>query len=127
MALIQCSECDREVSDQAPSCPGCGAPINAVQSTIENKPKEASPIMGIVAIVLGLASTLMPYFAAVFLVPATFVCGIIAYRRGQKGLGSISVLLAIVGLIGIVTVSQQITKAQQDLEKSMKDLERLQK
>lgn len=28
MALIKCTECGREVSDKAASCPGCGAPIN---------------------------------------------------------------------------------------------------
>lgn len=27
MALIQCPECGRNVSDQATSCPGCGAPL----------------------------------------------------------------------------------------------------
>lgn len=27
MALIKCSECGREVSDKAESCPQCGAPI----------------------------------------------------------------------------------------------------
>lgn len=27
MALIQCPECGREVSDQALACPGCGGPI----------------------------------------------------------------------------------------------------
>jgi len=27
MALIKCEECGREVSDKAPACPGCGAPI----------------------------------------------------------------------------------------------------
>lgn len=27
MALIACSECRREISDKAASCPGCGAPV----------------------------------------------------------------------------------------------------
>jgi hypothetical protein len=27
MALIKCRECQKEVSDSAISCPGCGAPI----------------------------------------------------------------------------------------------------
>jgi len=27
MALIKCSECDREISDQAKTCPGCGAKV----------------------------------------------------------------------------------------------------
>jgi hypothetical protein len=81
--------------------------------------------MGIVAVSLGLAGAIMPYFAAVFFVPAAFVCGIIAFRRGQKGLGGVGVALAIIGLIGIVSVSQKIFKAQEDLQKSLKELERL--
>lgn len=27
MALISCPDCNKEVSDSAPACPGCGAPI----------------------------------------------------------------------------------------------------
>lgn len=27
MALMTCPDCSREVSDQAPACPGCGRPI----------------------------------------------------------------------------------------------------
>lgn len=27
MALVKCKECGREISDQAPMCPGCGAPM----------------------------------------------------------------------------------------------------
>jgi hypothetical protein len=29
MALIECGECKRQVSEKAPACPGCGAPIAA--------------------------------------------------------------------------------------------------
>src|SRR5690625_4965513 len=29
MALIQCAECNREISDKARACPGCGAPTVA--------------------------------------------------------------------------------------------------
>jgi len=28
MALIECPDCQKEVSDSAPSCPNCGAPIS---------------------------------------------------------------------------------------------------
>lgn len=27
MALVQCGECGRTLSDQAPACPGCGLPL----------------------------------------------------------------------------------------------------
>ena len=29
MALIACPECARQVSDKAPTCPGCGLPLQA--------------------------------------------------------------------------------------------------
>ncbi|MFV8816677.1 hypothetical protein [Haliea sp. E17] len=33
MALINCPECNKEVSDKAPACPGCGAPIVAAKES----------------------------------------------------------------------------------------------
>jgi ABC-type multidrug transport system fused ATPase/permease subunit len=82
----------------------------------------ASPVMGIVAVGFGLASIIMPRFAAVFCVPATFVCGIIALWQGQKGLGGVSVVLGILGLIGLSDLSQEISDAQQNLENLRKAL-----
>lgn len=37
MALIKCSECGREISDKAQSCPGCGAPLLAIVSDQQTK------------------------------------------------------------------------------------------
>ena len=37
MALIDCDECGRRVSDKAVSCPGCGAPVAAITSTAKHK------------------------------------------------------------------------------------------
>ena len=31
VAIIKCPECGRDVSDKAPTCPGCGAPVSAVE------------------------------------------------------------------------------------------------
>ena len=33
MALIKCKECQREISSNAVSCPGCGAPVNPIKKT----------------------------------------------------------------------------------------------
>jgi len=39
MAMIKCPECNREVSDKAPACPQCGAPIAApVSSPVPSAP-----------------------------------------------------------------------------------------
>ena len=33
--LIKCTECQREISDQAPACPGCGAPIKKAVGDVQ--------------------------------------------------------------------------------------------
>ena len=30
MALVRCAECNREISDKATACPGCGAPVSVL-------------------------------------------------------------------------------------------------
>jgi hypothetical protein len=38
MALIKCSECNKEISDKAPACPKCGAPVEKTEYTkVEEK------------------------------------------------------------------------------------------
>jgi hypothetical protein len=124
VALVHCSECGREMPDQAGSCPGCSVPLlKPSTSTVITHQMRTSPIIGIVTIGLLLALVMMPYFATVFLVPAAFVCGFIAFRRGRKWLGGVSVALACIGLIGLVYVSQQISTAQEKLQSSLKDLQ----
>lgn len=41
MALIQCPECGKEISDQAASCPHCGYPIS---SKLENEQNIAAEV-----------------------------------------------------------------------------------
>lgn len=38
MALISCTDCNREVSDRAHACPNCGAPVRAPASTTATAP-----------------------------------------------------------------------------------------
>lgn len=38
MALIQCSECGKQISDLADSCPGCGAPVSGVAKSSVTTP-----------------------------------------------------------------------------------------
>jgi len=50
MPLIECAECGRQISDKAPTCPGCGAPpetflpavIDTASIVAESQPKEES-------------------------------------------------------------------------------------
>lgn len=56
MALIKCSECGKEVSDKASSCPGCGAPIGGAvqqqQPIVVTAPKSRS-LAAVLALFLG--------------------------------------------------------------------------
>jgi len=36
MALINCPDCDKEVSDQAPTCPNCGRPLKKASNSHQN-------------------------------------------------------------------------------------------
>ena len=38
MALIKCTECGKEISDKAASCPHCGSPTLSAQSEPQAKP-----------------------------------------------------------------------------------------
>ena len=33
MALIKCPECNKKISDKAPTCPGCGAPMSQTEGS----------------------------------------------------------------------------------------------
>lgn len=45
MALIKCPDCDKEISDRAPTCPNCGCPMKEIQS-VDVTDKNAEGLMG---------------------------------------------------------------------------------
>jgi hypothetical protein len=76
---------------------------------IESEPsRRPAPIVGIVATGLGLASVVVPYFAAVFFAPAALITAVIALIRRQTGWGIAGLLLGLLSLAGIAYTSQQI-------------------
>jgi ABC-type transport system involved in multi-copper enzyme maturation permease subunit len=80
--------------------PNSPAPVKAERSTSG---------AGIAAVVLGGASLFMPYFAAVFLVPAALVCSLVALKNKSLGLGVTGLILSGIGVIGIFGVSNSIS------------------
>lgn len=65
MALIDCRECGKQISDQALSCPNCGAPVaREIQGAYAVRPQAATVPVRNVGFLLGLG---------IFLVPLVFV------------------------------------------------------
>lgn len=63
MALITCPECKNSISDQASSCPQCGAPVNLKKSIHENTNKNNGCLKGlaifaIIIFIIGIAGAL---------------------------------------------------------------------
>ena len=46
MALIQCKECGKEISDQAQACPHCGAPVRAATQSAPANVAPKRPLSG---------------------------------------------------------------------------------
>lgn len=58
MALIKCSECGKEISDKAKTCPNCGAPVQSNDLKQEvSWGKAIGIIVGILFVLFGLFLT----------------------------------------------------------------------
>ena len=86
--LIKCAECNREISDQAEACPGCGAPIKQAEKasdvqTIEltGKKWKLAQLLGGIAAVWGFFAMIGGNNEAVFF----FVAGIAIYIYARFG------------------------------------------
>lgn len=51
MALIKCSECGKEISDKAVSCPHCGAPVGTSKASIKPQKKKGGKLKYILIII----------------------------------------------------------------------------
>ncbi len=132
MAIIKCTECGKEVSDMATTCPSCGAPIAGVQSDQEKTHSVRSgAITGLIG-AIGLLATLgvcwavseatpkkdadltvtvsAPEGAAVVALAVMLgfalglVCFVIGTVRANKLNRKQSVVLSVLGLIGSLMI-----------------------
>lgn len=68
----------------------------------------SSSAFGIAAVVLGFAVFIMPYFVAMFCIPAAIICGLIAIKQKRQVAGLIGLIFALLGLAVIVMPSDEI-------------------
>lgn len=106
MALVVCKECSNQVSDKASHCPKCGAPVNL--SGARKPDGKTLPIASIIAMGSAIASLLVPYFAAVFLVPVALISSAVAYRQSQKIMAVLACVVGLFGMVGVFKTSEKI-------------------
>jgi hypothetical protein len=96
MSLIKCSECGKEVSDKAATCPNCGNPMNGVNKTlvqIDSAPSKRRKFRIWFLI-----------FAPMFFIGLilAMIWGSSAIMGGESRMLGFWILFAIVGFVGMV-------------------------
>ena len=71
MALVQCPECGKEISDSAVSCPHCGYPLSNINEPPKASPIGASPV-SVAAFILSIIGV-VAFFVGGILPMAVFV------------------------------------------------------
>ena len=91
MTLIKCSECQKEISDKAYTCPNCGNPIKEQKTTIQIDP---APLKRKVYRIRFLFFSSMSFFG--------FLLGSFLIIFGATTLAVIVFALSFTGLIGAI-------------------------
>jgi hypothetical protein len=102
MALVPCTECDRQISELAISCPGCGAPTGVKeQISLENKPSKAY-VLTPDGKKRFIKATTFDIIISIFLPFWGVVVGIIALCKGETKRGF--TMLAIVACVTLLII-----------------------
>jgi hypothetical protein len=114
-----CVICSIFAPESEQVCPKCGGEMSAIAQapkttpqaeTVQAARKGSTSGAGIAAVVLGAASFFLPYFAAVFFVPAALVCSLVALKNKATGLGIVGLVLSAIGAIAIFGTSSSLSK-----------------
>lgn len=71
MALVNCPECGKQVSDQATNCPHCGYPLKRAEK--EKPKKKVNPDLSKMEVII-VRSSLLPFFGAASMLILIAVC-----------------------------------------------------
>ena len=95
MALIKCSECGKEISDKASTCPNCGNPINQANKILVQM--DAAPQKRRKYRIQSLIFGPMWIFGLIF--------GFVCIFSGETGKMIIWFIIGFIGFIGTITSS----------------------
>jgi len=79
------------------------------KTTTSQAEKKSPSLIAIAGVVFGVSCLFLPYLALLFFVPVTLACGAISIYKGEKKMGALIIVLAIIGLIWMFHVSSKIT------------------
>lgn len=71
--------------------------------------KKTPSAFAIIGLVFGVMCLFVPYFALLFFAPVSLACGIISIYKGEKKMGVATVILAIIGILWVIHVSNEIS------------------
>lgn len=111
MALINCPECGKEISDKAASCPNCGCPIaNDQQENFDSDGKN-DMYLGIISVILSIIGMIIAFAindGILLIIP--FALLIISVVLGIKCNRKFSIVGILISGIGIVLIIFEILK-----------------
>jgi len=122
--IINCPDCNKEISAKAITCPQCGSPIN--YQSLEHKIKTSSSPFAIACILTSGIVLFTPLIFINFIVVGSVVLGIFSLARKEK-LMFLAVAGIIISLLSFFSANKQMDDARLKLEEAQHDLENLQR
>ena len=100
MALINCPDCNKEISDKAPTCPGCGAPI------VKDTESKGSGVDHLVTV----QETSKALKAQQAIGVAVLALGMVVMFAGEKGgdAAQLGMFITLAGLILVIVTRTRI-------------------
>ena len=107
MALIKCSECGKEFSDQAEACPSCACPVSKNMGEVVRKDYVSPNPIAMTGFFLSLISVILPIFYGSIAgsgIGFSIIGLLITFMKNKRGkiLSIIGIALGIFGLLCVI-------------------------
>lgn len=100
MALIRCSDCEKEFSDKAKACPNCGCPRNDEMEKVEiYENPDPIAITGFVLSLVSLFIEALWGFVGIAAIIFSIIGVIITFKKNKKG-KTLAILGIVFGVFG---------------------------